>query len=378
MRALQILYKFTKLSLVGLPVMGSLLLGGCSSDTPELIESPQEPQVEEPSYTIALQLTTDGIFTRADDKWEDDYVKDDGTAFDKTIKSVDLFLVGEDNKLTPLYALEKPGSAAHIYTCQVTDKTPGVTIDKKNQTGIFQGKIMALANVWDMSVPWTDQTDWYTKKLPFKVKFNTGNEWYIPMWGIESYRADLKANEMTDLTASPVYLLRAVSKIVVKLDDSITKDYEIGSITMADGSPKMSGSGYGLPGNDPLALASTKSLKIQDSFNPQSGALAMDQLNWKIDDAKKEAVTYIAESETTYDKPFRLAVSLLSKNEVTPVFNGTLYFSSYNTPDPSRPGNAITKVVRNHEYVFTINLAKMELLTTVKQWELGGKVHIDM
>ena len=56
-------------------------------------------------------------------------------------------------------------------------------------------------------------------------------------------------------------------------------------------------------------------------------------------------------------------------------FNGTLYFANYKNYVQESP---ITNVVRNHIYEFTIRLSELTFLTTVKKWEFGGNVHIEM
>lgn len=339
--------------------------------------SQDEPVAEQTEkYTLSFQLTTDGIFSRADDIWSPPHNDDDeGTAFDKTIASVDIFLLGEDNALTRLYALEKPGSQ-HVYTCQVDKDTPGVTIDATTREASFSGKIMALVNVEDMS-PIFSSTSWSDDKIPYSMKFGVSDSWYIPMWGINTFDVTLTPDEITDL--GNIHVLRAVSKIVIKLDQAIQDDYKIDAVVMAEGSPKFFGKGYTLPEGG-LTTSSTLLLNRENCFDPFVPNIGANEISnpYFKKNSEAEVYTYVSESETVDGKPFAFDVTLKSKKENLPDFKGTLKFSRYSITAPAQAEETIRYAVRNHIYEFTLNLAQLELLPSVKEWVMGGTIHIDM
>lgn len=397
-------------------LVAAALLSACSSDGPD-------PITEETTgtYKLQLQLFPYGSLTRTEDNtWEDhegnntDNDKEEGTGIDKTISSAHLFIVGDDGSLFPLYCLKKPGSE-YIYTCEVSDKTPGVTIDNVTNTATFFGKIMVVANVADLKSPMSylnandsegtgedsgNQTSlipntWVNEKIPFEVKFNkTSDEWRIPMWGIQQFDVSLDVGKITDL--GTIDLLRAVSKIVIKLDSSISDDYEIGNIVMADDSPKLYKKGYTLPAGainltrEPCEIIrSTKELVINDCYSkymvaegqtesPEITSLGVS--NFK-ETSRSEWYTYVAENnvDETDNKLFKFNVTLTPKNPDVPVINGTLWLSYYKTddkgysvPDPEKP---ITHIRRNHIYEFSLKLKELLLQPTVVEWDAMDPVY---
>lgn len=346
------------------------LMASCSS------QEPQAPTAGE-EYSFSIQLTTDGIFTRA--TWDDSYGDvTPGSPFDQTINSVDLFLVAEDNKLTPLYALEQPGSSAKVYTCTVDSSTPGVTIDKSSRTATFSGKIMAIANVEDMDSPWINQTDWVLNKIPYRVKFGQAEGWHIPMWGIQTFQnVTIQANELKHI--GDISMLRAVAKIVIKLDQALTAEdgYEIESITMANGSQLFKGTGFTLPEGG-MNVASTPALSRDGCLALRADATELIDPNFKkLSDT--EWYTYVSESRLIDNsKPFAFDVTLKSKTGSKPEFSGVLYLATYQPINPAQYDRAITDVIRNHVYEFTLRLAELTFVPTVKEWEWGGKVHIEL
>lgn len=345
-------------------------LASCSS------QEPAEPSSAE-TYSFSIQITTDGIFSRS--TWEDDWgATSDGSAFDQMISSLDLFIVDADANLTPLYALEEPGSSAKVYTCNIDDRTPGVTINHSERTATFSGKIMAVANVEDTESPWGELSGWLTKKIPYSVKFGQSDSWKIPMWGIQTFHnISIRANELKHIGNIP--MLRAVAKIVIQLDDAISgpEGYEITSVEMAEDSQLLKGTGFALP-EGAMDVNSTSALT-------RDGCLALRPDASELEDPKfrkgSDALWYTYVSESRVEdtgKPFAFKVTLKSKTGSRPEFSGLLYLATYKANRPAVPDSAITDVVRNHIYEFTIRLAEMTFVPTVKDWQWGGKVHIEL
>ena len=346
-----------RLCVVVLSFVAIVALVACGYNEAELLP-------DEPTYNISIKLRTNGIFTRAEGPtWGDGYIKEQGTPLDNTINNVDLFLLDENNNvLTRLYALEgeKTDGAAYTYVCTVTEKTPGVTIDKVNRVAKFNKKIkiMAVANVVNQYTPWFDG-DWKTNEIPFKVSFGKDDDWYIPMWGINTYENVVIQDKVLE-KLDDIDLLRAVSKIVIKLHSDISSDYEIEKVTMANESSLFYAGGYGLP-NEALTVEKTTDLKLTGCFNPiqMENIPTMSSPVFKFtSDTHNEVITYVPESSIDADNPFAFNVTLKNINKEYPnraSITGTLYLSNY-SKDGAERLEAYTSVVRNHIYEFTVKI----------------------
>ncbi len=356
------------LSWLGL-IAVAMLLAACSG-------SNEPSRVEQESYTLRLQLRTDGIFSRA--AWEDDWYDawEDGSAFDRTISSLELYIIGEDGRMAPMYALEEKGSAAHIYTCEVDETTPGVSIDSTSQTATFSGKIMAVANIESVTTPWLSPGNDEAKKLPFDVRFSESLDWNIPMWGIASY-SDIKIEADKVTMLDDIEMLRAVAKIAIRLDDSIRDLYEIVSVRMAEGSPGFKKSGYAMPEGG-LAVSATGKISREEcaALRPDAQEFALPPF---VKTAAGEVITYVAETRLANgESPIAFDVTLRLKDSQSSPFTGTLYLSAYRQDNLSEPADPIREIVRNHIYQFTIKLAGISFIPSVRVWEFGDKVHIEL
>lgn len=347
-------------------IIGGGVMVSCSQDEPvqELIET----------YTLSFKITTDGVFSRADDTtWLPQQPDDvEGTVFDRMITSLDLFLLGENNDVTRLYAVESPGSeiGEYLYTCQVNNHTHGVTIDKETGRVSFSGQIMALANMEGIGSSLSTDESWRDSLLPYDMKFGD-LRWYIPMWGIQTFENIQLNSSTTTVLDKDIYMLRAVSKIIIKLDESIQSDFEIKSIRMAEGSPLLLNQGYAIPSNA-FEVTATEYLNREGCFNQRADATTITTPVFKGNEFNQH--TYVSESYTA-SEPFRFFVTLESRNADRPDISGIVYFSNYESLEHKDP---IHNVVRNHIYEFNIKLYELQFRTTVKRWEWGGKVHIDM
>lgn len=356
--------KHTLLHILG-ALIGVMALVSCSLDEPV-----QEPEI----FKLRIQLNTNSVLTRADDgeeaKWKD-YDNNDisGTPFEDRISKVDIYLLGSEGETASrVKAVKDPNSSDNVYILEISGNTPGVSYNPEKMEVTFTGRIMAIAN----HTPLNSSED--EKWMPYEMKYNGDNgDWLIPMWGIENYAGvTLKANEINKLE-NAIDMLRAVSKVIIRLDPSITDDYELGEIDMNSGAPRLFGKGYTLP-QDAFNQRSTQSLGREACFNPKEGGEMEEELTF-FDTSRIERYTYVSESQTTEDSPFAFKVTLKSLHENRPNVTGILNFSNYTDYVEVNP---ITNVVRNHVYEFTIRLAELQLLPTVKKWEFKAKEHIQM
>lgn len=347
------------------PLLAGAMLASCASEA-------TEPSVEEETYTISLQLFTGNALTRA--TWGDGNQEQDpaATPFDRTLASVDLFILDSDNGLTPLYALEQPG-AANVYTAQVKASTPGVSVDTLTRTATFTGRLMAIANMDGAGNPLFGSSDgWVAGKLPFDVRFGNDPNWHIPMWGVQSYEnISIRANELKML--GDIHMIRSTAKIVVRLDDSLTSRYKIKSVEMAEGSQLLGKGGYNLP-DGALTVESTRTLTYGDRcMGLRQGGEVLTTLPRVGSDGTW--IAYVAESALTDStRPYTFKVTIQEKDG--PEFSGLLEFGYYSSTMAWQA--PITQIVRNHIYQFTLQLAEMKFIPSVEVWKYGGKVHIEL
>ena len=187
-------------------------LVGClvSSCQQSLDEAVQESTIgkAEISFTIAL----DDIESRA--TWEDN--EGSTSALVGTEKENAFDLTSEDGLKVFVW------STTGIPLGEVTNKQVrkvdtnvykfnGQLVIENLTTSTLQCRLMVYANCIE-----SDGT----------FNFNTQ---YIPMWGVKETTLQLAKGELTQLT-EPIYLLRSMAKVEVKLDDNITDDFDLSSV----------------------------------------------------------------------------------------------------------------------------------------------------
>lgn len=339
-------------------------------------DMPECPDADKESYMLTVHLNTDGIFTRAD--WHEDGsdLWDSGSTFDNKLASVELFLLDEENRLTPLYAFDSPEGHAHTYFCEVDADTPGVTVDPVTLNASMTCKLMAVANIHGSSAPsWFEQESWESEKIPFDIGFGVNSGWYIPMWGVETYRnITLTHNHLTRI--DDIYMLRGVAKVMIQLDSSVSSLYEITGVEMREESAPFNSQGYTLPG-DAMSVSGTRYLQRNGCSALRDDSETMDDPIF-VNEGNGIWSTYIAESRTTTSDPYSFRITIREKGKEGTGFSGVLYLAHYNKISPDDPGDYITEIVRNHQYQFTIKLAELTLLPRFKDWEWGGKAHIQL
>lgn len=104
-----------------------------------------------------------------------------------------------------------------------------MNIDKDNLVNDqFTGRMVVYANMdTPATLPWASTS---TDILGQSYSFNPSAPTYIPMWGVRSVSFD--ASPGTQQNLDDVYMLRAVAKVTVQLDETIMKGWTIEAITM--------------------------------------------------------------------------------------------------------------------------------------------------
>ena len=214
------------------------------------------------------------------------------------------------------------------------------------------------------TLPWASTS---TDILGQSYSFNPSAPTYIPMWGVRSVSFD--ASPGTQQNLDDVYMLRAVAKVTVQLDETIMKGWTIEAITMN----RWNNKGYCLPSwvND---LNDTQDLTFNQSENVYN---ATDVLQTTpIDFTAATASTasknlYLPEYDNTSAgvTPATISVKLRKPDGTSEGQTYTLQFVKYD--DKDAPTGTPYDIVRNHWYKYTIYKNTERTLSvklTVRKW----------
>lgn len=348
------------------------ILAGCRND--DTLEMPEQPTPEAiDTYEIAISITSSAIISRAEGSWGDEYPSDNGSAFDNRISILDMWLVAPDGSEKRLKLLLKHDgeTGGPLYTCQLEKDSPALSFSSEGEASL-NGKIVARANIGDSGAgPF--------EELLFDIKFGDPDWLGIPMWGVASFNGvKLETGKTNNL--GTIHLLRSVAKLSVKFDTDknpqISQDYRIKSVTRGATSPDFVGRGKVLPSGSRSAT-STLALGRIECFNPYSIKTPIE--NFRLTEySDSRFIGYVAESETTGDRPFSLHIELEPREgKNLPPLEGDVYLARY-MADGITTGQTFDKILRNYEYEFLISFQELQIITTVDNWYWGWKHHIEL
>ena len=160
------------------------------------------------------------------------------------------------------------------------------------------------------------------------------NARYIPMWGVKQTTLHLTKGELTNLT-DPIYLLRAMAKVGVKLSDEIVDKFELTSV-MVD---KYNTTGNVLPNYS--ILTDTEDLDQNTVFNPNSTTTGSN-LHFTQVTGEESFYIYMPEYDNTSEGTVPATMKVMIDGT-----EFTLDFKNYQTNTPFN-------VVRNHYYQYII------------------------
>jgi hypothetical protein len=163
---------------------------------------------------------------------------------------------------------------------------------------------------------------------------------YIPMWGVKQTTLRLTKGELTKLT-EPIYLLRSMAKVEVKLADAIANDFELTSVVV----DKYNKIGNVLPSYQ--KLVDTEYMDPELVFNPNT-SIAKDSLSFMQVEGEDAFYVYLPEYDNV--NPATLSVVIDKKTY-------TIEFKNY--VDGKASGNTYN-IVRNHIYQYTITSVTTE------------------
>lgn len=179
----------------------------------------------------------------------------------------------------------------------------------------------------------------------------------IPMWGVADAKlAGIKPGKSWNITGeqktegeyTPIWMLRAMAKIVVDVDDEAlgeNTNVEITSVTLK--SEISNTKGYVFPGNWD-GVGATTDLQIEKTLRPYQSTGALPEL--KIASDKKSVAFYVPEYDNTQGGEFVLNVGYTVNGEAKEP--GEIHIGKYEKgiyQDGTR-----WPIVRNHIYQYTI------------------------
>lgn len=305
--------------------------------------------------SFILKLSDASGRTRA--AWSEDYVGQQGTAYDNRISPEDLrvaLYTAADNA----FAAEVDILSYHETATEDEYEFVG-TVEAADGVTLSAGKykLMVFANC---GVAGSLGQSGTLGQLAYE--YSPGGvkqeEQLIPMWGVTTTSLSLEKGKRAD--AGTVDLLRAFAKVEISLHSDISEACTITKATLSC----YNTSGYCLPAGY-ANVNKTTELDQEDgtypSFNPNQTEQRTD-LAFAYSDDNKSAYLYIPE----YDNSTTEAVIDIELSDRT---TGKLYFKDY--ADGSPTGDAYS-IVRNHIYRYTVNVYQGELKVqyAVMPWQL--------
>ena len=159
------------------------------------------------------------------------------------------------------------------------------------------------------------------------------NAQYIPMWGVKETGLQLEKGEMAEL-AEPVYLLRSMAKVEVKLADDIADDFDLDSVSVN----RYNTTGNVLPAYE--TLADTEDMDEDAVFNPTD---SISETGLAFTEGGEDAFyIYLPEYQNVGEGTSPASMTLMVDGE-----EYTLEFKDYTSGTPFN-------IVRNHCYRYTI------------------------
>lgn len=207
----------------------------------------------------------------------------------------------------------------------------------------------------------------------------------IPMWGVADAKLagikpgkswNITGEQKTDGEYTPIWMLRAMAKIVVDVDDKEIgegKNVEITSVTLK--SEISNTNGYVFPGNWD-GVDATIDLQIEKTLRPYESKGKLPEL--KIASDKKSVAFYVPEYDNTQGDEFILNVGYTVNGEAKAP--GEIHIGKYEKgiyQDGSR-----WPIVRNHIYQYTITgvgptKEDLRFKVTIADMEKGGDYVFD-
>ena len=241
-----------------------------------------------------------------------------------------------------------------------------MNIDKDNLVNDqFTGRMVVYANMdTPATSPWASAS---TDVIGQFYSFNPSAPTYIPMWGVRW--VSFTATPGTQQQLDDVYMLRAVAKVTVQLDETIMKEWTIESITMN----RWNNKGYCLPSwvddlNDTQDLTFNQSENVYNATDVLQ-TTPLDFTAATASTASKNLYLPEYDNTSTGVTPATISVKLRKPDGTPEGQTYTLKFVKYD--DKDAPTGTPYDIVRNHWYKYTIYKNAERTLSvklTVRKW----------
>ena len=301
-------------------LMGSLV-SSCQQSLDDEVQLPITTGKAQITFTIAL----DDIDSRA--AWEDN----EG-ATDAVVGSVNENAINLDSE---------DGLQVFVYDLQ--GKLLGEVINKEvrkidTNTYSFNGNL-EIDNLQSSTLPCRLMV--YANCIESNETFKQSVE-YIPMWGVKETTLQLAKGELTKLT-EPIYLLRAMAKVEVKLDASIAEDFDLTSVLV----DKYNSTGNVLPSYSYTTLQDTELMDDQSVFNPNA-SLVENALAFNEVEGEETFFIYLPEYQNVGEGASLAQITVQIGDKTYP-----LEFKMYDNDD-DESNDQYFNIVRNHYYQYVI------------------------
>ena len=337
-------------------LLGVLALNSCVNE-----DSACLPEDSNAKVVFSLVLP-DNAQTRAEGDWSDTYNPEIGTDYDNFIdlNGIQVLVFSTDGTYRgTINDFMYSKTATNVYTyygTAPTDLTP---------KGIY--KFVVLANCSKVTTTPTTIAD--LESLDYALT----SMQYIPMWGV--LQAELALVPGQQYNIGNIYLLRAISKVTVKLSDTMIQNgYTLKSVSV----DKYNSSGYVLPANA-STVTDTRALGQEDCINvpEQTAATNLPGTILNNDSVK----FYLPEYANATSKDATMSVVVVGPDgeEMEFLEEAGITFRNYTSGVADE--NSEYDIVRNHHYNFIITSAetghKLTLRVVTIPWEDAQKIEID-
>lgn len=349
-----------------------LSMAACGDDA-LINEDEDAAEKERVQFFFTIDMGGSSSGTRS--TWGDGYTSEDATYYENTIDpdKFQVLLFGRGgaylDELSIISYSRHGDTESNLY-----DVEGMVNVDKGYVVGnTLQCKIVVLANYDDNSIP--ALTEASTLSDLEDITFDIDNHLtediaagtaFIPMFGVTT--ADLKVNAGAMTDAGTVYMLRAMAKIGIKLDDGDSnadgkfntgEELSMTSVTLTKANQR----GYIVPKGFASA-DNTKSLSMEDgTFNPLDGTSLVTDLLF-INDGEGHYYAYVPE----YTNSERRRTLINIKFDFQTDTDTDTYPVQVAEYDRSNEVGDYYDIGRNIAYTFTITKNKGEFSVVADDW----------
>lgn len=312
---------------------------------------------------------TAGTVSRSGGTWNDPYPEQQGLPDESRITNLSLYLVNSDNQALGLPAvLVKSDKGLFQYKVKLKLNSDFV-VPRPNGTYLLTGRIVALANYPGDG---TQASPFDAPAFPIDYIKQSGT---IPMWGVSTVTDVLITKDAT-VDIGRIDLLRSVPKITIRLSDDVKDLYRIKSVVPS--AENFNTTAFCQPSGC-LTVPFTRNLEIEGCYNESSDSKGSIK-DFYTDTQLSELWFYPAERKCSADasgSPAYFTVTVQRADGSEAPFAGRVYLCDYKNGIPDFT-TAFSRIVRNHNYEYVLELKELQFLISFREWVFGGKEHLEL